>query len=76
MPGFLLSPNTSIPESSEKAGAFNFFESVFAFLYAFSIKLLPFSFTLKELRADLINIVFSGHILLISLSLSLFEDAK
>lgn len=79
IPGFLPSANTSIPESSEKAMHLSFLDNALAFLYAFSRKVLPFSFTLKPFGAPLMMtfFIFSlGHILLISFSLSLFEEAK
>lgn len=76
MPGFLSRAETSIPESSENETAFTIFEREPAFLYAFSMKLLPFSLTEKPFGAPLIRMFFKGHILLISFSLSLFDDAK
>jgi len=79
IPGFLFSAQTSIPESSENAITFNFFERALAFLYAFSRKVLPFSFTENPFGAAFkpTPLIFSEEsILFTSFSLSLFEDAK
>lgn len=76
IPGLPLKADTSIPESSANATTLSLLESAFAFLCAFSRKLFPFSITSNPFGEALTVIFFSGHILLISFSLSLFEDAK
>ena len=76
IPGFLPSAKISMPESSEKETTLNLFENVFAFFQAFSRKLFPFSRTKKFFGAPLMTTLLSGHILFISFSLFLFEDAR
>ena len=78
IPGFLPRARTSMPESSEKAKPFILFDKVEAFLKAFARKVFPVSFTLNPFGALLIAILIflALSILFISLSLSLFEDAK